>query len=163
MDANDQCGRKSFKQRFHVVEPTNIFKQDNFRENEIHDIHSFNQYVSQGTNQTIETECYDLERYPDGLIFCFKENEAASEMVIKKEYVLDQNMQHNEIFQRFGGIVVSEWFQHENMLKVDQEAVKLMHTVYGEKGFGDRSCAKCLGTNIYNGQRNTEATVGNPL
>lgn len=162
-DALTNKGIRSFRQRFHVIEPCNIFRCDKTTENEIHDVNSFDQYVSQGTNDTIHTTCYDLECYPNGLIFCFRENQMASEMTIKEEHVLDSHMQHNEIYEKFGGVVVSEWFRHDNILHVDSEAVKLMHTVYGEKGFGDRSCAKCLGTNIYNGERHTEALVGNPL
>ena len=80
-----------------------------------------------------------------------------------EEHVLDKNMQHNDIYKRYGGIVVSQWFRHENIIKVQDDEVNMVQMVYGQKGFGDRSCAKSLGTNVYIGKRQTEALVGNPL
>lgn len=163
MDAMKGKGNTSFQQRFHVIEPANIFRHNKTVCNEVHDVESFDDYVQQGDNFMIPTTCFDLKCYPRGLIFCFREVDDALEMKIKEEHVLPNSMQHNEIFEKYGGVVVSEWFQHNNFLKVPMEAVEIMQTVYGQKGFGDRSCSKCLGTNIYNGPRHTEATVGNPL
>lgn len=163
-DAKIGMSARMFQQRFHIIEPRNIFENDASICNDLHHVESFDDYVSQGISSMISTTCFDLKHYPHGLIFCFRKvQDETCEMTIKSQYILPSSMQHNEIYEMYGGVVVSEWYQHENFFNVPQEAVNVMHTVYGQKGFGDRHCAKCLGTNIYNGERQTEATVGNPL
>ena len=72
-------------------------------------------------------------------------------------------MQPNDIYKEYGAVVLSEWFHHDNFYHIPNAVIDLVHQVHGEIGFGSRSSTSCIGTNVYNGKRQTKAAIGNPL
>ena len=128
-------------------------------------VKEFDKYVETdpSCDGQIPTTCYNLSKYPDGLIFAFKANDNLTTCEIIKECVLSVPMQPNDIYQRFNAVVLSQWYQDPNFYHSSQQSIDLVHKVHGQTGFGDRPCASCVGTNVYHGERQTLATIGNPL
>ena len=160
--------KRSYRQRFHLCKRANPIKEG---EPYQRDAKTFDEYISQDKHESsenfmgsqFETICYDIEKYNKGLIFLLKLKENATQCKIVSEIVLDNDYQPNELYEKYGGIVVSHWISDNNIIGVSHEILNLMKQTYGERGFGDRTSTKSVGMNIYHGNKQTNATVGNPL
>ena len=104
-----------------------------------------------------------MSKHKNGLIFMFRENQNNTKCEIFEEVILDNNYQPNELYEKYGGVVVSHWLFNKKILKVPIVMNDLVKLVYGQRGFGNRKSTKCVGSNTYQGNKATKASVGNPL
>jgi len=63
---------------------------------------------------SVSLETFDLENYPDGVLFVFKADESMRHTRIIKEYDTDEPMEHS----KFEGIVLSHWHFHPDILRL---------------------------------------------
>lgn len=161
-DSLSSIDRATYTQRFHLHKKGNPLTPENGFSCHIDD---FDELISSDSDYVSEryTTCYNLEHFPNGLIFAFRRNDNLEKSEIVEEIVLKLPLQPNEIFQYHDAIVISQWYLNTTFHHVSQEAVNIVHNVYGQSGFGNRSCASCMGTNVYRGDRQSTALIGNPL
>ena len=161
-DAVEGCKDFKWNQRFHLkLDPNPLSESHAYSEH----LDDFDNYCASDEPfpGPISTTCYDISKHDNGLIFAFRPNAQILHPTIVEEIILEQVTQPSEIYAEHGAYVLSEWFRNNSFLRTDQNAVNLVQRVHKQTGFGSRSCASSAGTNVYDGQKQTEATVGTPL
>lgn len=161
-DAMSGLGHAKFEQRFHVKKDPNPLKGISDYGEHLDDFDKVFCSDSEFCG-AISSTCYDMSKYKNGLIFAFRRNDDMSIPTIVEECSLPKQMQPNDIFCEYNAVVMSEWFKHKDFHSVSEDVVKVVQKVHGQSGFGNRSRSSCAGTNVYEGKRQTLATVGNPL
>ena len=140
-------GSSSFPLRFILSNWANPFIEGNIPQSFLHD-------------ESIKTQCYDLSKYPHGIIFAFQEcNDITTTSTTN--IILQKNMSHLEIYKEFKVIVLSQWVHMSPCVSITNDIIQLFQKTYNH-GHGPRSCTDSDGFNLYQGKKETWRTLASP-
>jgi hypothetical protein len=117
-----------------------------------------NQKLLMYSQKVVDLRKYDLENYPNGLLFLYRPNDSLSKQTIVKEWETTEPLEH----WQFNGTVMSHWIRNPNIYTVKRAHVDVMESVFGHKGFS-RSSVDSIGINIYTGMKSSPRVIPCPV
>lgn len=109
-----------------------------------------------GTELTLTK--FDLNTYPNGLIFVFRQSDEYRVPTIVREFKTTTIMEHCQ----FNGTVMSHWTVSQNTYTISKKIITIMEDVFGGNGF-NRKSVNSIGINVYIGEKSSSRAVANPL
>jgi hypothetical protein len=119
---------------------------------------NMNDMLTHLSDKVIDLRKYDLDKYPNGLLFLYRPNNSLRNQTIVKEWDTTEVLEH----WQFNGTVMSHWIHNPNVYSIKQSHVDVMESVFGHKGFS-RSSVDSIGINIYTGTKSSPRVIPNPL
>jgi hypothetical protein len=122
------------------------------------ELKEINQKLKMSSQTVVDLRKYDLENYPNGLLFLYRPNDKLIEQTVVKEWDTTEPMEH----WQFNGTVMSHWIHNPHIYTVTQDHIDVMESVFGQKGFS-RSGVDSIGLNIYTGTKSSPRVIPSPL
>lgn len=103
-------------------------------------------------HDTIELECYDVAKYPNGLMFAYKVDESKTNMEVVKKIISEEPLEHWEVFSREYGVVLSHSIQDNRIYTVTKEDYDCIRKFTRGCTYGNgRDVCESTGGNFYSG------------
>lgn len=103
-------------------------------------------------HDTIELECYDVAKYPNGLMFAYKVDESKTNMEVVKKIISEEPLEHWEVFSREYGVVLSHSILDNRIYTVTKEDYDCIRKFTRGCTYGDgRDVCESTGGNFYSG------------
>jgi hypothetical protein len=126
--------------------------------NDPQELNEMNQKLLMSSQRVVDLRKYDLENYPNGLLFLYRPNEKLIKQTIVKEWETTEPLEHWQL----NGTVMSHWIQNPNIYTITRDQVDVMESVFGNKGFS-RSSVDSIGIYIYTGMKSSPRVIPSPV